>query len=509
MVSGATLLRAWTAYLPTAACFSSVQVNTLFRLAVLTYLVGALVGAAIEVGAFADGALFIYGIASGDPWHLNWNNMPVRTSTYLLTIESLTVLVRQGLIPLGSIAWLYSLLFLSLPFLFLLLCVPLVVRRSRYMLAYPAIQMLTTGLFLYGFPSDLWVSQGEFWVALLAVIGGANDRRRVPAFVVAFALLLFSHDAAILLGGLIFATLLGRVLGFGSAERSRSDIFLLGYAGILLAIWLVTKLTYTYPDPVLARAIAHGAGGLANPLSLVRSKAFLLAFVTAAIFFIVIFRRPAAPTRWIKVAMLVMAGVAAGAVYAISPWPGSRYMLRGVMLGAMLILGALAVADTWQSEPAAPDARSPVPDVRSTAVEPDRRVAWTFLLIMAITVQQDVRNIAFARDWATYRHTVRSLTGAEAPANGQATPQLVGPAAARLPARERRLLKELSWGFALPFQSFVFSEEYRIDRMLFNPVPMPYGCAVFRRTLAPPSSLPDIARDRIADHVCANQPSPK
>ncbi|GAA0535210.1 hypothetical protein FHS83_003161 [Rhizomicrobium palustre] len=164
----------------------------------LVVLVGQVVfwiaAAASRVMLFADGSFFAYALATGHAWELKWQFLTTRISTYLLTVVP-TEAVCAALSCNGSqIAVVNGAIFYLVPLLQFAYLVHIAWRRFPALLAFPLVQYAFAVGLGYGFPSEILLAPGFFWICMFSIL-----QRPLPLGVLlfSFAGLVFSHEMAL------------------------------------------------------------------------------------------------------------------------------------------------------------------------------------------------------------------------------------------------------------------------------------------------------------------------
>lgn len=430
---------------------SARQATLLYVLSAGLLAIGAVAGAVCGVMAFADGGYFVFGMATGDPWHLFWNNVPQRAAAYVITIAPLEWALDRGLLSVASLLPIYSAVFLGFPVACMALAPLSLGREQRRLLIYPALALAGIAPLLYGFPTEVWLMLGAFWVVLFTVIGRARARARLAVFALSLPVLLFLHDLGILLSLVILGFVALRAL-LDREKRVTAGV-MLGVALPVLACWLWVKLYVPIPDPVFARQIAGNGAQMLDPRLMLKSGP-LVAIALATLLVLGLAWRRVDRGRAAIAAVLLFAVMVAAGGYMLKPFIPGHYTLRILVTGINLGLAGLAFMSDVSGTP------RPRPAYAGMS-------GWTVLLATAVIAQQAVMTGFFLRDWSTYRSTLGGL--ASAPAR---TPDLdladLGPALAGADARTRRIvLTQMNWGWPTLYQNYVLSN-FRPHRLFVH-----------------------------------------
>jgi hypothetical protein len=201
------------------------------------------VGAVLSrVMLYGDGSFFVYAIAAGDPWGLIWSSFVTRASIYVLTV--VPVAFVSGILDLTGeqIAAVNGLTFYGLQWLQYLVVVWMAWRRFPHLLVFPVAQYgLSLGLG-FGFPSEILLSPGFFWICLFSLM-----YRPVPwiLLITAFAGLVFSHEFAFAGVILILAFAWLKYRTSDAAQRLSLPQFatLAAISGAILIVWFFIRMS--------------------------------------------------------------------------------------------------------------------------------------------------------------------------------------------------------------------------------------------------------------------------
>jgi hypothetical protein len=185
-----------------------------------------------------DGSYFAYAIAVGEPWEFKWKELATRASTYVFTVVPTAFSSEVFGLSGEHIAAVNGLTFYGVQWIQYLIVVVLAWRQFPQLLLFPILQYgLSTGLG-FGFPSEILLAPGFFWICLFALI-----RKPVPwpLLYMSFAGLLFSHELAIPSALLVLAFSWRRQRQMEPSRRLSSRLFAC-FAAMVLAIWLVIRL---------------------------------------------------------------------------------------------------------------------------------------------------------------------------------------------------------------------------------------------------------------------------
>jgi hypothetical protein len=186
-----------------------------------------------------DGSYFAYLIAVGEPWEFKWKELATRASTYVLTVVPTAFISDLFDLSGEHIAAVNGLTFYGVQWIQYLVVVVLAWRQFPRLLVFPILQYgLSTGL-AFGFPSEILLAPGFFWICLFALI---RKPMPWPLLYVAFAGLFFSHELAMPSALLVLAFTWRRQRQLEPSRRFSSRLFAC-FAAAVIAIWLAIRLS--------------------------------------------------------------------------------------------------------------------------------------------------------------------------------------------------------------------------------------------------------------------------
>jgi len=220
-------------------CENLTKTTALFLLGAQAMLcVGAAVTRAMLHG---DGSYFVFAIAAGDPWGIKWKALETRLSTYVLTVVPTTFFSNMFELSGDQIAVVNGLIFYGVQWLQYLIVVLLAWRQFPQLLIFPIVQYgLSLGLG-FGYPSEMLLAPGFFWICLFSL---ARSSVPWPLVIAAFLGLVFSHEAAEPTALLVVAFAWIRHLQHLRVEPISLIRFasFAAFAVVVLVIWLVIRL---------------------------------------------------------------------------------------------------------------------------------------------------------------------------------------------------------------------------------------------------------------------------
>lgn len=416
-----------------------------------------LVGLWARLHWFADGSLFSYAVAAGQGWEYHWRQIPGRVAAFLYATAPAQLLGGEAGV------WLYAALWFAAPALSLALAWRL--DRDGHIRPWAALSSALLLPFLFGFPTELWISHAAFWPALALLWRAAP----APVSAAALGVTALSHEAGLVWA--VFAAALAVLSPAPGAWRRAA----LALAPALLA-WFAMK-TLVVPDPYVAEVMARVARSFADPSNLAPPVVLLALGGLAA------FAAGLALRRGVGVALgLAAAALALAWLLLDVPVHGwARYFVRSLVF---LLVPALALL-------AALRARAWLPCCES----------WAAPALGALAVVTLVHAVELARFVALWRPYVASV-GALAMSD-ESDPALGDAAfvsAARLPPR----FAPMGWHSTTPFLSVLAAPGLAPRRLVVDPAVgyWWFDCAGASR----PTALPAETAALVRRYACRYRP---
>lgn len=425
---------------------------------------------------FADGAFFSFIIAANEPWALHWSDFVARLTAYLMTAAPTQLVADVFDLSGPVISKFYGFFF------YILICVQHVLiarlgwrHNTRYLILPVASYLFGTGL-SFGFPSELQLGIGFFWLAVFLLLSGR--RVLIGLSVPSAFLMLFSHEVGAF-GLLIIAALTLRLPMLPRVERLG---LLLCHASLLgILVWIKFS------------GLSPGANGNAifilDPRRIVKN-----------------------PSLW----ALGLAMLAATAVFRVSPLRMSANLLIATFIGVLIpllmaqnfnfLIGRYGSARSlmalmmlitplplmfWLPPNAVP---------RSTAVSTSL-IATVLAAALGASIGSNLSQI---REWHTNYSVASAYFNSGQTEDG--TPELVNLSALEAEAPEvQRALTRLGLGtsWTWPFLAFMSALDYRPSRMVVNDRlgnSMCDSSALFPQEGSP---IPKEHLEKIRAHICA------
>ncbi|HWU03561.1 MAG TPA: hypothetical protein VN222_12550 [Novosphingobium sp.] len=246
-----------------------------------------------DVMLYADGAYFVFALATGSPWMLKWRAIAARATVYVLTVWPVEQAQNWWHFVPHQLAVMNAVSFYGVPMALFCLACRLAWMADRRLMIFPLIQCLLGDFLAWGFPSELLLGSGLLWVALLLLAG---KQRPGIGFWLAYVALVFTHELA-LPAALICAAV---ALHFVAVRHGRGAAWWLWLAALAVPVQVM----------LVVRALGGAVGSQGNALHslnplyvLANPTLFLLCLVGLA---------GLAVQRWCSGQTLGLAGVMAG-----------------------------------------------------------------------------------------------------------------------------------------------------------------------------------------------------
>jgi hypothetical protein len=407
-----------------------------------------------QLQLYGDGAMFSYAVAVRDVWAFHWHNISGRTSVFLLTLWPAETLVGITGNPWAGII-LYGLLFYISPLAGLAVTYAADRSPGRLVFVYACGSTALLCPLIFGFPTEMWLAHAIFWPAL--ALGHYAKPATAGSLLVfiAWLLLAFTHEGALVLLVVIVATLALRGL--------RSMIFV--RAAIILTIILLLAAAAKIvapPDKYYADAFLRAALHFFDP-GIFQVNVVLVLLATTTAYGAILFLLSAWLPRWACICAL---GSLSGmlAVYWLhfdhSVHASSRYYFRTALVIATPLLGALAAlaAMTRESVMLNQAAR-----LRHALIAPPGRMRCALAsLFLVVTMIHAVETAKFVASWNEYRNAIAALARGSESDLGLGDPRFVSA------GRVSPALSPLSWFSTIPYLSIILSN-FSPNRLVIDP----------------------------------------
>jgi hypothetical protein len=291
---------------------------------------------------YADGTVFAYVIATGEPYELLWSEYPLRLGSFVLTGGPALLLKWIRIENPFVLGWAYQATFLMLPLWSIALSYAQLPRDHRGWVFWPALFLASLGMSTFGFPTEIWVTGSVFWPLAAMLLNPPAHIGGLFLSAMLAALFCFSHEVAALTAPcLLWAAWQGWKRSSGTQRR-----LLLIVLGELIAcgsVWIWIYLSFEHRNPLIAQALAENQGHLFGLKIL--SPAPLLAGMTIALAIVLALElrpwRRIIPVRWMPGMWILVVG--ALVAIAIPVRPTDHYLARGVVAFLLMPVGIVAV----------------------------------------------------------------------------------------------------------------------------------------------------------------------
>lgn len=385
----------------------ALQARELLRLLVRAAGIGwALVFVAVGIGAelqlYADGSLFSYAVAAESGWAFHWHNISGRILVYLLVHMPAEAYVALTNDAAGGIA-VYGLLFFSAPLIGLAATWLIDETSGRSLFTGACLSTACLCPLVFGFPTEMWVAHSLFWPTLALARGARRGIARSVLLAVAMLALVLTHEGAVVLAVSIVAIVM--LVGTADDERRRAVTAL----AVALAVWAMVKAAMP-PDPYFSAVLARAAlafidvTGLVNPV-MVAIAAGVAGWSLVAL---AAHRLDLAGGTLVALACLALAGGAYWLWHDGYLLADDRYTLRTALLIATPVLGL------WASARAA-DSEARLSSIGAVAAGLARRITRTMPhslsagALAAVTLVHVVETVEFVTAWEAYKSAVARL----------------------------------------------------------------------------------------------------
>lgn len=443
---------------------------------------------------FGDGAIFSYAIAVEDAWAFHWHNIPDRLFVYLFSYVPAEAYVHATKDARGGIA-LYGLLFFGAQLVGL--AATWAADRCKNHIIFTYACGSTAGLcpFVFGFPTEMWMTHALFWPALALCHSAPPGIRGSALVFIALLTLTFTHEGALVLAVAILFTL---------ALRGLRDAALLRATLIFFVVVLISAAARVElpPDDYIVGVMHRAAFNFIDVRNLAASELFLsmagaVAGYAAAVS---IFRLLMVPRAHACAALIVLAVLTAYWLtidHALHTT--NRYYLRTVLLMAIPVLGGLAAAYALR---AADQRKLPVsllPLLAAlTGQATIQAITGAFAIIMLVHA---VETAKFALAWTDYKAAVRSL------ATGTASDPDLGDASFVSTHRISPELDRLSWFSTAHFLSVLLAPGLAPARLVVDPRQGYFwlSCATAMNSEHADRAIPPQSRRLVRVHACLHR----
>jgi hypothetical protein len=407
-----------------------------------------------QLELYGDGAMFSYAVAVRDVWAFHWHNISGRTTVFLLTLLPAEALVRITGNPWAGIIA-YGLLFYISPLIGLAVTYASDRSPGRIIFVYACGSTALLCPLIFGFPTEMWLAHAIFWPALALGHYAKPTTAGALLVFVAWLLLAFTHEGALVLLLVITATLTPR--GLSSATFVRAAISLT----IIVILAAAAKIAVP-PDDYYADAFLRAA------LHFFDLEIFKVGLVLVLLTAVIAYGAMLVPLSiWLPRGACIFAlGVLLGllAIYWLrfdhSIHASSRYYLRTALVIATPLLGALAAITAMARQGIVLNRPA---RLRHTLISPrDRTLCALASIFLVVNLIHAIETGKFVTSWMDYRDAIAGLA-----MGSESDPALGDP---RFVSAERisPTLAPLSWFSTIPYLSIILSN-FSPNRLVIDP----------------------------------------
>jgi hypothetical protein len=339
--------------------------------------------------------------------------------------------------------------------------------------------------FVFGFPTEMWMTHALFWPALAATLSAAP----FPLLYGLFQALVLTHEGGVVLGAaVVFA---GALRGF------RAYSFHCGLVAFLasMVVWMIVKIALP-PDAHVAGVLGAAAykfidlGNLADPAVLLMAAA-----IGAYLLLVPAVRDPG------LAAGLVGIGVAAyWLLFDTALLAEARYMLRTILLLAVPILGLLAaLAKLGESGVKVSPFAFVLRPLRDMLGRLNSGLLAGALSVALLVLAGETAK--FVAAWLDYKGELRALA-----AGPSTDPDLGDPRFVSV-RRLSEATNRLTWHSTTPYLSILVTPDLAPARLVVDPTSEYFwlSCETATRSAASGTAIPQSARELIRRHACLHR----
>jgi hypothetical protein len=437
--------------------------------------------------------MFSYAVAVRDVWAFHWHNISGRMSVFLLTLWPAEALVGMTGNPWAGII-LYGLLFYISPLAGLAVTYAADRSPGRLIFVYACGSTALLCPLVFGFPTEMWLAHAIFWPAL--ALGHYAKPTRTGALLafIAWLLLAFTHEGALVLLLAIVATLAPRGL--------RSTAFVRGAINLIIIVVLAAAAKIVAPpDDYYADAFLRAALHFFDP-GIFKVNVVLILLAAIAAYGAILMLLSTWLPRWACICAL---GLLSGllSIYWLHfdhfVHASSRYYLRTALVIATPLLGILAALAALIREgiiildrPARLRHVLPSPSGRIRCA-----VASLFLLV---TIIHAIETGKFVASWNDYRNAIAVLAMSSESDPGLGNPRFVST------ERISPALAPLSWFSTIPYLSIILSN-FSPNRLVIDPTGNYFwlSCETATRSKDAERAVPVQTRELVRIYSCLHR----
>jgi hypothetical protein len=407
-----------------------------------------------QLELYGDGAMFSYAVAVRDVWAFHWHNISGRTAVYLLTLLPAETVVGLTGKPWGGIIA-YGVLFYIVPLVGLGLTYAADRSRGRLLYVYACGSTALLCPLIFGFPTEMWLAHAIFWPTLALSHYARSTFSGTVLVLVAWVLLAFCHEGALVL--------LLAILGTLALRGLRSEPFLRGALNLTIVLTVATAAkVFLPPDAYYTDAFVRAALHFFDP-ELFKVEVVVSLLSAVALYAVI----QAVVSIWNPGQACIVALVSVLGLLSIY-WIGfddaihasSRYYLRTALVVATPLLGGAAAVAAMTREGIV---LARLGWLQRAVVSPSERslcaIASVFVLVLAINIVQTSR---FVAGWSAYRSALVTLAMSDESDPSLGSSQFVSS------QRLSPSLEPLAWFSTIPYLSIVLSN-FSPKRLVIDP----------------------------------------
>jgi len=457
-------------------------------------IVYVILGLHYELQLYADGSLFSYAVAVQDAWAFHWHNISSRLFIYAAAIVPAETYVGLTNDAGGGIA-LYGFLFFILQPIGLMATWAADGSKGRPIFAYACCSTACACPLVFGFPTEMLAAHAVFWPTLALCHCAPRGVGGIAGVFAALLALIFTHEGALILEGVILATLLLRGIGDAIFWRAAGGFL------VALAVWtIVTTMLPAddYDGPMMRTAARHffDLSIFVSPIILQ-----LVGALTGYVAVYVVLRLMQSARAHLYAAVLVAFGLGAYWLwFDHSLHAEQRYYTRTVLLLATCGLGMLAGAAALTADGERMRVLPFLPRLmRGLASNDTARLALGAVVLVVLVHAVELGK--FVHGWTDYKSAVRAL------ATGTASDPALGDPHFVSSERIGGGLNQLSWFSTTPYLSVLVAPGYRPSRLVVDPSASYFwlSCATARANEAAPRAIPAETRALVRVHACLHR----
>ena len=447
-------------------------------------LLSLLIGPAAGLEMFGDGSIFSYAIAVRDAWGFHWHNISGRIFSYIFVhVPAEAVVELTGDARAGLFA--YGLLHYAAPALSLLTTRALDRTEGRPVFVFACLSTAVTLPFVFGFPTEMWMTHALFWPALAAALS-------VAPFALLYGLLqslVLTHEGGVVLAAsIVFASVFR---GFRAYVFHRTLVAFF----VAMIVWMLVKIMLP-PEARVAGVLGAAAykfidpGNLADPAFLLLTSS-LGAYLPLAF----VIRRPSLAAGLVAISVAAYWLLFDGALLA-----EARYMLRTVLLLAVPALGLLAALGALDESGLRTSPFAFVLRPLDTALGrlDGNLLAGALMVVLFVHAGETAK---FVAAWLDYKGEIRALASGP-----NADPELGDPQFVSV-RRLSEASNRLTWHSTVPYLSILVTPDLAPTRLVVDPTSGYFwlSCEAATRSAETATAIPPSARELIRRHACLSR----